>query len=532
MLRKYFVLAAIELMRVKVSFRALLQEYRMQDIRPNQKGTLERSVIKPYACFFMLIRRMKSDIRRRAMSAIIVNNCKVGWGNACFIFPEVTVLDVFRVFFRVFLLPFRIVIVFPLRAAFYIFDKLLRVSKNSDLYYSLVQDHVLSRAVSLDVLGERPLVGLSVNTLKHVPKSKVTRDYKPFKVHGSGAVLRLRGGEAFSTCGWSCVLIKGATVFGRLNGVAHRGKVITPFVDGYHDDYSIDGFPNLSVLKLLNLFRRGYDKNYPRDLRKCIYIDCCASTSQNYFHFIIDTLPALLMSILSIRKRREDWNSFKVLIPVDVHPNINKILLDVLGFYGLGHQHVRPTSIFECDEIVVSNFPSFLRASFPRNTNFSVNALAIRYTRMVLRRVYKNVPALGQSKLYISRGKSVGGNSRHVKNYHEISEKLRSNGYRTVDFAGMSLEEQVSLMISVQRIVIDGGAALANLVFAKDCRKLVLLAMDKGTDSSLFVSFCQVLGVEISYACGPVVPGQVNISSWQRSYTVSVETVIKAIGEE
>lgn len=119
--------------------------------------------------------------------------------------------------------------------------------------------------------------------------------------------------------------------------------------------------------------------------------------------------------------------------------------------------------------------------------------------------------------------------SRHVENYAHISEELVEVGFEFVLSQDLSLDWQLRIFRSARHSVMDGGAAIASLLFERSCEDVVLLAMDDGTDSSLFVSLCQSLGVKITYVCGPVSPKQEVIDPWQRTYRTPMDLLYRAL---
>jgi hypothetical protein len=230
-----------------------------------------------------------------------------------------------------------------------------------------------------------------------------------------------------------------------------------------------------------------------------------------------------MTSLQTLKKQRKDFKEFIVLMPSDSHSSIKGIVQETSKFYGLETLELSREDAFECEEVIMTGYSCFMAIALPSKFNYSVSPLMMRFSRRVLSHVfpYKNPT---RHNLYVSRGNASGtGSSRHVANFQQIREFLETLGFKYILSPKLKLSEQVELFRGAEYIVFDGGAAISNLLFAPHCRGIVLLAMNRGTDPSLFVSFCQSLGIEISYACGSVCRNQEGIDSWQRSYEIPLK---------
>ena len=80
-------------------------------------------------------------------------------------------------------------------------------------------------------------------------------------------------------------------------------------------------------------------------------------------------------------------------------------------------------------------------------------------------------------------------------NSSELCEYFKNCGFIAEDPSELSLRDFIEICQNTKFLVIDGGAAIANLMFMQSGVKIMVLAMSKGTDPSLFASFCQGLGL-------------------------------------
>lgn len=407
----------------------------------------------------------------------------------------------------------------------------LRTGKNSlrnALHFLF--SHKTYDFVHLDQITTEQRLGANISLLTSYPMGRQPiRAYKNFRVFGKNVDLALRGGPAFSRCAWNCIQIRQGFLLGDTNGLYTEKQFFTPF--RYHKDVSLLGHFNRDGL-LESQHNICIKKMYPKreKINKIIYFDSNLSYSSNYFHFMIDCLPALLLSLNSLKRNRPDRAEFTLVAPAHLHPNIRAIIQDVATFFGINIKFFGPFTRIQFNEAIMASFPTSMHNFFPKNENFSVNPLAIRYTRLILRRVYSAVTATKHSRFYVSRASATNLTSkRHVTNHLAIAKYLHKFGFETRNASELSLHEQIALMKSAKTMIFDGGAALASLLFAQRCDQIILLAMTQGTDCSLFVSFCQALNCKITYACGPIDDKDPNAESWQKSYSVPISILTQAL---
>lgn len=353
--------------------------------------------------------------------------------------------------------------------------------------------------------------------------------YKHFEVFGKDVDLCLKGGRYFSQHDVHTVSIRDAVLNGYVEGALKSGRLWSliempgaPFDFGcFHRSLKPLGKQSYLVRPLSLM---------PRRMAKVIFFAGNFGYASNYFHFMVDALPSLLLSIRTVRKR-PDASQFKVLLPIHLHPNIQHIIRRVCQHFNMPVVDFSPNHTLKCDEVIMTGYPSYMANALPKAVNYSVSPVITRYTRWVLNAVFHATSDLGE-RFYITRKDSFGASTtRHVANYQEISDTLAGHAFKTIAAQEMTFEQQLNVFQSAKVIVFDGGASLANLVFSRKCKYVAVLAMRTGTDPSMFVSFCQSLGITISYIGGPLLPGQEFVESWQRSYTIEPRDILIALAK-
>ena len=256
-------------------------------------------------------------------------------------------------------------------------------------------------------------------------------------------------------------------------------------------------------------------------------------TINNYFHFICDALPSLILSMRNVNKFN-DKSRYQVLVPVGIPENCKKLIEDCCNKYGFAYEYIKPFDKYQFQNCVVTNYGTAMHYDFPFSQNFSVNTVAIRYLRYVLKNVYNlNIEAKNSEQarnIYLTRStqKRLGG--RHVLNSEELARALIELDFTVIDPAHLDTNEAVKLYANCTFMVLDGGAALANAIFMPKGSKVGILAMKSGTDTSLFRSYCQSLGVDCFYVTGDPDEDS-HTESWHKNYYIDSLKLKEAISD-
>jgi hypothetical protein len=181
------------------------------------------------------------------------------------------------------------------------------------------------------------------------------------------------------------------------------------------------------------------------------YVDWGHHYHHNYFHWLYDVLPRLLLI-----KNNVSFNK--------VYVNEDKdFQTEILSAFGFDSLHVLPAR----------KYP-WLLAKTVYGVKFlnSFNTLTpdlVSYVRQVMLEKFggnnKSCKNNGNKRLYISRSDAHG---RLITNENTVVEYLSSIGFERLCPGQLSMEEQVSLFSQAECVVGPHGAAMSNLTF---CRK-------------------------------------------------------------
>ena len=205
----------------------------------------------------------------------------------------------------------------------------------------------------------------------------------------------------------------------------------------------------------------------------------------NWFHFLIETLPRLLIVEGVVPK------DVPVLVSNRVPPNglealrllTNReiILSDPEKLTRVSRAYVPGPLIYHPDT----------QFTFGDSRGSLVNKEVLaEFRRLVLEKLE---PAAGTSKTYFARS----GKHRNLINKRRVNKVLTDVGYVKAFPERLSFREQVGIVFASEEIVLVGGASMANLIFAKTRTKLTVLTSDLGTRYLMPIKLAEVSGCKV-----------------------------------
>lgn len=185
----------------------------------------------------------------------------------------------------------------------------------------------------------------------------------------------------------------------------------------------------------------------------CVYGNC-------YGHWIHECLPKLFLL--------KDSHFFDevetIVLGHECKSSFYKKTLDMLGCAAKKIVYVDDETNAVFDKLYFSSFPG-IRMHCPAEWTYQkYHSLAEGICEK-----HKDMPRY--KKIYISRNKAK---VRHTLNENKLFEMLESLGYKLIYMEDYSLEEQIVLFHSAEKIISPNGSGLTNLVFCKPDRTSVL----------------------------------------------------------
>jgi hypothetical protein len=177
-----------------------------------------------------------------------------------------------------------------------------------------------------------------------------------------------------------------------------------------------------------------------------------ASNSDNYYHWLLDSLPRWKML------QAAGWRDYDFVLLHSLPRQFQEETLDWLEVPASKRLRCSKNFVHQCERLVVPSMP------FPTE---EVSGWVCEWLRSL-------VPTRGPGleKLFLSR-RGVSG--RQLANEVELEAALTARGFVPVQLETLSVVEQARLLGTARCVVAPHGAALTNLVFAPPGALLVEL---------------------------------------------------------
>jgi capsular polysaccharide biosynthesis protein len=222
--------------------------------------------------------------------------------------------------------------------------------------------------------------------------------------------------------------------------------------------------------------------------------------SFNYFHFVTDLLPRLL-----IADEQHPGDTSPLLVP-PVAPQ----LIELLRLFAPNRTTMvmAPDDLVHVDDLVVPSSAAFSPDHFERAKEAVFDAPYLRALRPRLSSLY--APPRGETgKIVFIRRTDVdlgnGLRHRNIVNQEEVALRLERLGAIVVQPETMTMAAQIALFRQADVVVGMAGAGLTNAVFCRPGTALVLLCQNRIVNPEYFAFMADAL--ELHYAvvaCEPV----------------------------
>jgi len=181
-----------------------------------------------------------------------------------------------------------------------------------------------------------------------------------------------------------------------------------------------------------------------------------ARSSSIYYHWMLDVLPKVHL----VREAGIDLDSIDAFF-VRATSGFQLDTLIALGIpaekivYQTGGAH------FQADELIVPYLKNDLGERIYTGLGLGLASWVPGFLQSVFVTAARDVR---QRRLYVSR---ANADSRRISNESELQHLLDEFGFETIQFEGMSVEQQADAMASAECVIASHGAGLANLAFCQ-----------------------------------------------------------------
>jgi len=258
----------------------------------------------------------------------------------------------------------------------------------------------------------------------------------------------------------------------------------------------------------------------PKDIihiKKCIVLSCRAS--DNYFHWLIETLPKWLLI-----ESCDEYKNFPLLINAHMpeqHYQALKILVgdkrQIIGAkvgenYCIGKAIV-PSKL---SRICFDPLPKVVLTT--EDAYYHPAAVAFLQERFK-----KNNTLEPVRKIYLSR-RSSQLKMRKMLNQQEVEAVFIQQGYEMVDMRELSFEQQIVLFESASHIAGVSGASFSNLIFANKGCHVILLTQSGVNSQVIYENLAQSIGISKFFSVLGDVTNNSHITV-QSDFIINLETL-------
>ncbi len=215
-----------------------------------------------------------------------------------------------------------------------------------------------------------------------------------------------------------------------------------------------------------------------RELSRAII---CQGYADNYYHFLFDCIGSLAFFDSSELAGR-------TLVFVGGTSNFLPYQQEILELVGL---HTVPAVKLSNFQLTVQTFDSFM-VSNPNRLNVA-HPKVIRFLRdrLLPGQSQQSISPTGRVFLYRATRRRVEG-----KEMTHFLDYMRLNGFTVVDPSSITVAEQRDLICNAQIVVLEIGAAAANMLFCPPGCHVVLLSCEFGY-RDIFTPIATVLGIHL-----------------------------------
>jgi hypothetical protein len=253
------------------------------------------------------------------------------------------------------------------------------------------------------------------------------------------------------------------------------------------------------------------------ELKQAIYL--LGRADENWFHFLLDTLPRYLQ----LREINED-------VPVLVRSDLPETTISLIKKL-IPHKvlFVSPKDLVSVEKLFFIAARSTVHDSVPTNgedqVKFSPKALR-DLQDWVLNSLSTELGSKFSDKIFIPRHAKY----RNLINTDKLQEQLENIGFESIETNSDFYARQHSYFNQASQLVAPGGAVLANIVFMKPGSKVLVIRSWRDSNLLLWKKLAESCGVQFSEAIGfPTYYGRSTLARQHSNYFLPIWKVKKLL---
>lgn len=229
-----------------------------------------------------------------------------------------------------------------------------------------------------------------------------------------------------------------------------------------------------------NILKFGITKFIKKKNFKVVSIVSGRDAKNNYYHWLIDVLPKILILEDEIKKNKIN----NILVP-NYEKRYQKESLSC--FFKKNN-----TNFINLSQNKFLQFDNVIFCTNNSNFEFYNHHLLKKFKNKILKYIkLKKIKAkYDYKKIYIDRFDANKNKDRFLANQKELKNKLKKEGFKFITLSDYSFFEQALIFNNAKLIVGLHGAGLANILFAKKSTKIIELTNSEWPDMYYKLSKC------------------------------------------
>lgn len=263
-------------------------------------------------------------------------------------------------------------------------------------------------------------------------------------------------------------------------------------------------------------------------MQQASWVDACINLmheySVNYFHFIAETMPRMLLV--------EELD-----IPLDIpylfedslHANM-RYLVELLNVRKRPVLYLQSGRLYSVASMYLPSDMTSVIDAYNGGPELKQTVLEVEYIRKAVSRCMEAFPVIGprqpRRKIYATRSSGY----RKLLNEAELETKLAALGFEILKTEGLNVETQARIFRDASIVVGPTGANLANIVWCDPGTKVVVLASDHHSHQLYFWELLgRVASCDVKILQGPRAYNRDDKYCLHDDYYIDVDSVLANI---
>ena len=217
-----------------------------------------------------------------------------------------------------------------------------------------------------------------------------------------------------------------------------------------------------------------------------------ASAIENYGHWLLDTIPKLI-----VVKKFRDLNSFDAILIPNLKKKFQK---DSLDYFDISKTKILDGSEIthlHADKITIPCHPYWEIDKHQFETVANVDKDILKSIRKIFLKENTSNKFKKNENIYIDRSDSKFNHNKLVNN-SEIIEHLKNKDFLIVKLSEFSFSEQIKLFSNAKIIIGSHGAGLTNIIFSKPSTKIIEIG-NPNFDCYVFKNISNIQNLNYSF---------------------------------